>query len=192
MRTLDGEPMTAAAAVQAVGSGLRIAPAFAATATEEAKSIRTRIEAKYLQGRYFVTAVSVETTDASVEVNANALRQVVVQPIVQAAAPHCMAITLDDNPDAQWVSVADLSTNHGRLIPEWLAANVVKRGSTEARLDVVEIIYGVAALCGNPPVKAIVDELGIPHRTASDWTRRARAAGRLEGMISNAGRKANG
>lgn len=192
MRTLDGKPMTADAAVQPLGSGLRIAPAFAATATAEAKSLRTRIEAKYLQGRYLVTTVSVESTDDSVEVNANALRQVVVQKIVRAAAPHCMAITIDERPDAPWITVADLSTKQGRLIPEWLAADVVKRGSTEARLDAIEIIYGAAALSGQPPVKAIVDELGIPHRTASDWTRKARAAGRLQGMTSTAGRKADG
>lgn len=193
VRTLKGAPMTADAAVHPLGSGLRIAPAFAATTTDDALSLRTRVEARYVQpeGRYVVTSVTVESTDDATEVNANALRQVTVLAVVQAAAPQCMAIALDDRPEAQWLTVADLSSRQGRLIPEWLAAQVVKHGSSEARLDVIEIIYGAAALSGKPPIRAIVDELKVPHRTASDWTRKARAAGRLEG-IANVGRKGDG
>jgi hypothetical protein len=194
VKTLDGNPMTAAAAVQPLGSGLRIAPGFAATTTDETTGLATRIEAKYVRttGRYIVTAVAVESTTDAVEVNANTLRQVTVQAIVQAAAPHCIALTLDDSPDATWLSVSELSSRDGRLIPEWLAADVTKRGSSEARLDVIEILYGVAALSGQAPLRMIMDELGVPHRTASDWTRKARSAGRLDGMSAAAGRKADG
>ncbi|GAB2850303.1 hypothetical protein ACFQ0P_07365 [Microbacterium insulae] len=194
VKTLDGNPMTAAAAVQPLGSGLRIAPGFAATTTDETTGLATRIEAKYIRttGRYIVTAVAVESTTDAVEVNANTLRQVTVQAIVQAAAPHCIALTLDDSPDATWLSVSELSSRDGRLIPEWLAADVVKRGSSEARLDVIQILYGVAALSGQAPLRMIMDELGVPHRTASDWTQKARAAGRLDGMSAAAGRKADG
>lgn len=194
MRTLEGEPMTAEAAVQPVGSGLRIAPAFAATVTDDMRSTETRIEARYVSadGRYVTTAVTVRSADDSTEVNANTLRQVTVQAIVQAAAPHCIAITLSDTPDAQWLTVAELTTQHGRLIPDWLAADVVKRGPNEARMDVIEILYGTAALAGTPPVRAIARELGISHRTASDWTRKARTAGRLDGMSYAVGRKADG
>lgn len=186
--------MTAAAAVQPLGSGLRIAPGFAATATDDTTNLVTRIEAKYIHGtgRYVVNAVAVESTADAVEVNANTLRQVTVQAIVQAAAPRCIALTLDDSPNATWLSVSELTTRDGRLIPEWLAADVVKRGSSEARLDVIEILYGVAALSGHAPLRMIMDELGVPHRTASDWTQKARAAGRLEGMTAAAGRKADG
>jgi hypothetical protein len=194
VKTLDGTPMTAAAAVQPLGSGLRIAPGFAASTTDETTGLATRIEAKYVRttGRYVVRAVAVESTADAVEVNAHTLRQVTVQAIVQAAAPHCIALTLENSADTTWLSVSELSTRDGRLIPPWLAADVVRRGSSEARLDVVEILYGVAALSGQAPLRMIMDELGIPHRTASDWTQKARAAGRLEGMTAAAGRKANG
>ncbi len=194
MRTLEGEPMTAKAAVQPVGSGLRIAPAFAATATDQSRSIETRIEARYIaaEGRYVTTAVSVRASDDTTEINANALRQVTVQAIVQEAAPHCIALTLSDNPNAEWLTVAELSTQDGRLIPDWLAADVVKRGPNGARMDVIEIVYGAAALAGTPPVRAIVRELNVSHRTASDWTAKARAAGRLEGMSYAVGRQADG
>jgi hypothetical protein len=194
VKTLDGNPMTAAAAVHPLGSGLRIAPGFAATATNDTTHLVTHIEANYIDstGRYVVRAVAVESTADAVEVNANTLRQVTVQAIVQAAAPHCIALTLDDSADATWVSVSELSSRDGRLIPEWLVADVVKRGSSEARLDVIEILYGVAALSGQAPLRMIMDELGIPHRTASDWTQKARAAGRLEGITAAAGRKADG
>ncbi|MFE7845314.1 hypothetical protein ACFUTX_08995 [Microbacterium sp. NPDC057407] len=194
VKTLDGSPMSATAAVQPLGSGLRIAPGFAASTTDKSTGLATRIEAKYVRstGRYVVKAVTVESTVDAVEVNANTLRQVTVQAIMQAAAPHCIALTLDDSTHATWLSVYELSTRDGRLIPEWLATDVVKRGSSEARLDVVEILYGVAALSGQAPLRMIMNELGIPHRTASDWTRKARAAGRLEGMTAAAGRKADG
>lgn len=194
MKTLDGSPMSAAAAVQPLGSGLRIAPGFAASTADEVTGLATRIEAKYIRstGRYVVTAVAVESTTGAVEVNANTLRQVTVQAIVQAAAQKCIALTLDDGADATWLSVSELTNRDGRLIPEWLAKDVVKRGSSEARLDVVEILYGVAALSGQAPLRMIMNELRIPHRTASDWTQKARAAGRLEGMTAAAGRKADG
>lgn len=153
----------------------------------------TRIAARYVktEGRYVVTSVTVESVDEVTEVNAITLRQVTVQSVLQVAAPQCIATTLDDRPDAKWLTVADLSSTQGRLIPEWLAAEVVKHGSNEARLDVIEIVYGAAALSGNPPIGAIVDELSVPHRTASYWAQKARQAGRLEG-IAIVGRKGDG
>ena len=59
-------------------------------------------------------------------------------------------------------------------------------------MDVIEILYGTSALAGLPPVKAIQTELGVPHRTASDWIKKARVAGRLNGMTYIVGRQADG
>lgn len=194
VRTLEGELMTADAAVLPVGSNLRIAPAFAAIATEGEGATETRVEARYIaaEGRYVVSSVAVRATDDRTEINANALRRVTVQAIVQEAAPHCIALTLGDDPRAKRLTVADLTTQQGRLIPDWLAADVVKRGPNAARMDTIEIIYGVHALAGSAPVQAIARELDVPHRTASDWTRKARAAGRLDGMNYSVGRQADG
>ena len=47
----------------------------------------------------------------------------------------------------------------------------------DERWDVIEILYGTAALADLPPVKLIALELDVPERTASDWIQKARGAG---------------
>lgn len=196
MRTPDGKPMTWQDATLPVGSALRIAPAFDARATDEPAGIETTIRARYeaSAGRYVIGEVTNRAVRSDAEVNNLALRQVPIQGIAQAAAPRCIALTLDaeDDPKAKWMTAADLSSTAGRIIPPWLAQEVVKRGSKAERMDVIEIIYGTAALAGLPPVKAVQHELDVPHRTASDWIKKARAAGRLEGMTYIVGRQADG
>ncbi len=66
----------------------------------------------------------------------------------------------------------------------------MKRGMKDERWEVIEILYGTAALADPPPVKLIALELDVPERTASDWVQKARAAGWLVGMTSNVGRPA--
>lgn len=52
--------------------------------------------------------------------------------------------------------------------------------------------YDKLAITCRAGVKLIALELDIPERTASDWIKKAREAGRLVGMTSNVGRPANG
>jgi len=101
-------------------------------------------------------------------------------------------VLLDDSAGAKWTTVADLTTADGRIIPSWMAQAVVKRGMKDERWQVIEILYGTAALADLPPVKLIALELEVPERTASDWIQKARAGGWLVGMTSNVGRPANG
>ncbi len=186
--TLEGKKMTERATTEPVGSSLRIAPAFVATGIDDQTGIETGLEAHYRRdaGRYIVTTiVNRAVTD---DFDQDALRRVVSTPILQAAIPHCISIYLFD----KWMTVANLSATEGRLIPLPIAAEVVKRGAKEARLDAIEIIYGAAALAGLPPVQAVQRELAVPHRTASDWIMKARKAGRLEGMNYAVGRQAEG
>ncbi|WP_235014410.1 hypothetical protein [Microbacterium sp. SLBN-154] len=196
VRTPDGAPMTWEDATLPVGSALRIAPAFRASAADEGVGIETTLHARYhaSEGRYLVSEVNNRALHADVEVNNVALRQVPIQGMVQAAAPHCIALTLDNeaDPTATWITAAELTSTAGRIIPEWLAKDVVKRANKDARMDAIEILYGTAALAGLPPVRAVQHELGVPHRTASDWIKKARAAGRLEGMNYIVGRQADG
>lgn len=84
--------------------------------------------------------------------------------------PHCIALRLDDDPDAEWTAIVDLTAGDGRIIAPWLAQAVVKRGMKDERWEVIEILYGTAAL---------------------DWIHSARAAGWLAGMTSNVGRPAD-
>jgi hypothetical protein len=196
VRTPDGEPMTWQHATLPVGSALRIAPGFTASATDDESGLATRIHARYeaSEGRYVIGEVNNRALRPDVEVNNRALREVPIQAIMQTAAPRCIALTLDDedDPDASWITAAELSATNGRIIPVWLAQEVVKRGSKQERMEVIEILYGTAALAGLPPVKAVQTELDVPHRTASDWIKKARAAGRLDGMTYIVGRQADG
>lgn len=196
VRTLEGKRMTGDAATRPVGSALRIAPGFLASTDDAGTGIRTTIRAEYGadQGRYLITEVINSATRAGIDVNNLVLRQVPVQQIMQAATPHCISLTLEaeEDPGAKWIPLAELTTVEGKLIPPWMAEQVTRRGSSAERMDVIELLYGAAALSGQPPVKAIQQELGVPHRTASDWVKKARAAGRLEGMSYIVGRQADG
>ncbi|WP_228480921.1 hypothetical protein [Microbacterium luteum] len=196
VKTLDGQEVTWRAATEPVGSALRIAPAFIATASDAALGVKTAVTARYVrgEGRYLIKVVTNTAVRDDVEVNYPTVAKVGMQAIVQMAAPRCIFLTLEDedDPKARWLSVDQLTTSGGRILPPMLAAEVVKRGAGEARMEVVELLYGSAALAGLPPAKLLQQELGIPHRTASQWIIDARKAGRLEGMKYNAGRPAGG
>lgn len=186
--TTEGTPMTADAATEPVGSALRIAPAFVATTTNDETGIETTLEAQYSpdEGRYIVTTIVSRAVRP--DFDQRALRHTAAQSIVQAAVPHCIALRLDAGEESEWTTVADLTTGEGRIIPQWMASAVVKRGMKDERMEVVEILYGAAALADLPPTKAVQVELDVPHRTASDWIAKARAAGRLKGMNYTQGR----
>jgi hypothetical protein len=190
VQTLDGKPMSADSAVQPVGSALRIAPGFIASSVDDSTGIATTIEAQYDEdrGRYVVRSIlSRAVRDDFDEVK---LKHAAPQAILQVAVPHCVALLLDEDPNAQWTSVSDLTQGEGAIVPEWMASSVVKRGMKEERWEVIEILYGIAALADLPPVKLIARELSVPERTASDWIQKARASGRLVGIASNVGRPA--
>ncbi|WP_240642173.1 hypothetical protein [Microbacterium sulfonylureivorans] len=192
VKTPEGDDMTAAAATLPVGSALRIAPRFVATAVDEESGIETGVEAEYDpdEGRYVVRTVVARALRRGVR--EDDLRYVATQAIVRAAVPQCIALQLSEDDNAPWTTVADLTSNDGRIIPQWMAAAVAQRGVKAERHDVIEILYGVSALAGIPPVKTVQIELDVVHRTASDWIAKARAAGRLKGMNYHAGRQADG
>jgi hypothetical protein len=188
--TLDGDEMSARHATESVGAALHVAPGFVATAVDDDTGVETTIEAVYMaeRGRYVITTIL--NRAISVDFNEDRLKHAAPQAILQVAVPHCISLLLDDSPDATRTTIADLTTADGRIIPTWMAAAVVKRGIKDERWEVIEILYGTAALSDLPPVKLIASELDVPERTASDWIQKARAAGWLVGMTSNVGRPA--
>jgi hypothetical protein len=192
VKTTDGQAMSGSAITQPVGTALRIAPGFVATASDDTSGVETTIEAHYSpeRGRYIITTIVNRAVSA--DFDEDRLRHTAPQAILQAAIPHCIVVQLDDGPDESWLTVADLTNTEGRIIPPWMASAVVKRGMKDERWDVIEILYGTAALADLPPVKLIALELNIPERTASDWIQKARTAGWLVGITSNVGRPANG
>ncbi|WP_341946404.1 hypothetical protein [Microbacterium sp. LWH11-1.2] len=192
VKNLDGTMMTWRSATQPVGSALRIAPKFVASTRDEATGVQTTIEAHYShdEGRYIVAAITNRAFRD--DFDQQALRRTASVAILQAAVPQCIAVRLTDEDETGWTSIADLTSSEGRIIPPWMAAAAVKRGGKDERMEVIEIIYGASALAGIPPVRAVQLELDIPHRTASDWIKKARDNGRLDGMTYNVGRQADG
>lgn len=154
--------------------------------------METTIEAHYSldEGRYIITAITNRAFRD--DFDQLALRRTASVAILQQAVPECITVRLTDEDETARTTVADLTSNEGRLIPPWMAVAAVKRGGKEERMEVVEIIYGASALAGIPPVRAVQLELDIPHRTASDWVKKARSGGRLEGMTYTVGRQADG
>lgn len=192
VKTLDGKKMTAEAADTLVGSALRIAPGFVATGLDEAAGVETTIEARFSPAKVRYVPSTIVNRAIGDDLDEFRMRQTITQGILQAAVPHCIALRLDEGPDAQWLTVADLTSGDGRIIPPWMASAVVKRGMKDERWDVIEILYGTAVLAGAPPVKLISLELDVPQRTAEDWIRKARDSGRLVGMTATVGRPASG
>lgn len=194
VKTLDGSEVTWEKATQPVGSALRIAPGFLARTANDELGVSTTVEARYSgdEGRYVIDAVTNRVTRSNVELNHPTVAKIRMQAIVQAAAPRCIFLTLDDEQDpfAEWLSVDMLTTTSGRIIPPVVAELVTRRGSSVERMEAIEILYGAAALSSLPPARLIERELGVPHRTASAWIIEARKAGRLAGMNYNAGRPA--
>lgn len=191
MKTLDGKKMSRRYATEPVGSVLRIAPAFVVTYVDDEAGVETAIEVRYVRarGEYVITAIANRAIrdDFADE----ALRRTFPLAILQAAIPHCISLRLDSGAKERWVTLAELTTAEGRIIPEWMARAVVKRGMKDERMEVIELLYGAAALSKKHPTKAVQVELDVPHRTASDWIGKARAAGRLEGMSYTPGRQAD-
>ncbi|MGB4779289.1 hypothetical protein [Microbacterium sp.] len=133
------------------------------------------------------------------EVSGTELRQARLGTILQAAAPRCVAFPLDENGT---LVTADAMNAQGRLLPEWMTAPIrdadkasgdsARAELRAARLEAVQVIYGVAALTGRPPAKALEDELGLSPRTAVHWIKQARDAGLLKGVRYAAARPARG
>lgn len=191
MRTPQGTVMTAKEATEAVGATLRIAPGFIAIAMDDETGVQTTIEAQYVadRSRYMITKITNEAVNA--DFLEDRLKYVATQAILQVAIPQCIALLLDDSSEAQPVTVADLTSTEGRIIPSWMAQAVIKRGIKDERWEVIEILYGTAALAGLPPLKLISHELDVPERTAAYWVQEARTAGWLAGLTSNLGRPAS-
>ena len=204
MRTPDGNKVTWQDATHPIGTALRIVPRYRVTAEDEQTGLGNTLDVEYDsdEGRYVVREASVRSL-AGAEVTGTEMRRVRLAEIVQAASPHCVTFTLDDEVGTP-VTAADVAAAEGRLLPRWLADALTTAADSsrtrdpaltearEARLDAVQLVYAVAALTGQPPAKAIERELKMTQRTATHWISLARAAGRLEGLGYAAGRPPRG
>jgi hypothetical protein len=190
VRTPDGQRMASKHATLPLGSALRIAPAFTATATADDIGVETTIEAVYSpdSGRYLIAATAHRTTSEKGEITPTVLRQVRLGELLSAAVPYCVAVDFE----GKQRSVHDLLATGGRVVPEPLAAVAVAAGPTADTLGLVHLIYGVAALAALPPMRAVATELGIPERTATHWISKARSAGLLDGITYAVGRQPDG
>lgn len=190
MRTPDGKRMTWKHATLPLGTALRIAPAFTATATAEDTSVESTIEARYTSdaGRYRVIATEHRAVGATAEITPTVLRQVRLGELLTAAVPHCVAVEFE----GKQRTVHDLLDQGGRVLPTWMATAAASAGPTEDTLELVQLVYAVAALAALPPMRAVATELGIPERTATHWITKARKAGLLDGITYAVGRQPDG
>ncbi len=173
-----------------LGSALRIAPAFTATAAADDIPVETTIEAVYssIAGRYRIASTAHRATTETAEITPTVLRQVRLGELLSAAVPYCVTVDFE----GKWRTVHDLLATDGHVVPKPLAALAVAAGPTADTLGLVHLIYGVAALAALPPMRAVATELGIPERTATHWIAKARNAGLLEGITYAVGRQPDG
>jgi hypothetical protein len=187
VRTMDGSPMTAAHATTPLGPSLRIAPTFRATGVASDSSIETSIDAVYssVHGRYRITASTHRGAGSDVEITPTVLRSVRLGELLRTAVPYAVAV--DDDTLGRGTIVELVGS--GRLIPEWMAATARQLGPSPDTLELVQLVYSVAALAAEPPARAVAAELLISERTATHWIGKARKAGLLVGITYTAGRR---
>jgi hypothetical protein len=190
VRTPDGQRMTWKHATLPLGTALRIAPAFQATATADDIPVQTTIEAIYSPhaGRYRIVSTAHRATTETAEITPTVLRQVRLGELLSAAVPYCVTVDFE----GKQRTVHDLLATDGRVVPKSLATLAVAAGPTADTLGLVHLIYGVAALAALPPMRAVATELGIPERTATHWITKARRAGLLDGITYTVGRQPDG
>lgn len=189
MRTPDNSPVTLSHATIPVGSALRVVPTFVATTVDDGP-VQTAIEARFHAdaGRYLVAAVTNRASEDRGEITGTVLRTVRIAEIMQAATPHCIAI----ESDAGASTVGELTTRQDAILPPEYAKLARRLGPKQDTLELVRLVYGVAALTGRPPTKAVEDEFSIPRRTAIHWISKTRDAGLLDGISYAVGRQADG
>ena len=109
-----------------LGSALRIAPAFTATATADDISVETTISAVYAAsaGRYRITATSQRAVGGDGEITSAVLRQVRLGEVLSAAVPLCVTVEFE----GKQRSVQELLQQDGRVLPEWMATAAAKAG----------------------------------------------------------------
>ena len=195
VKTLDGKDVTWERATQPVGSALRIAPAFRARSTDDDLGVDTSLDV-----RYSADAGSLRDRCGHQSICSRGCRDQLPDRREGAHAGHRSGRSAElhlPHAGRRVGSVRHLDQRQrahdgaeGRILPPALAEVVVRRGSSDARMEAIELLYGAAALSSLPPAQLIQRELGIPHRTASAWIIDARKAGRLTGMNYNAGRPA--
>ncbi|GHF12439.1 hypothetical protein [Pseudolysinimonas yzui] len=191
VRTPDGKTVTAKQATLPLGSALRIVPAFTATAVADDIPVETKISASYSPnaGRYRITSTAHKAVGEAAEITPTVLRQVRLGELLSAAVPYCVAITDDEIGHG---TVRELLGASGRLLPEWMSTTAAKAGPTGETLELVQVIYGIAALSAQAPMRAVATELSIPERTATHWITKARNAGLLDGITYAVGRQPDG
>ncbi|HWT33586.1 MAG TPA: hypothetical protein VN107_07460 [Microbacterium sp.] len=204
VRTPEGNPVSWQDATHPIGTALRIVPRFTVDAEDDHTGLGNTLDVEYdpAEGRFVIRQAAVRSLTGA-EITGTELRQVRLAEIVQQASPHCVAFALDDDSNGA-ITAADVAASDQRLLPQWLTDSLAalpegrnlpepaRTEAREARLDAIQLVYGVAALTGQPPAKAIERELRVAPRTAAHWIHLARKAGRLEGLGYAAGRPPRG
>ena len=168
-RTPEGNPVERIDASRRIGAALWIVPRYRVTAEDKHTGLGSTLDVEYdaVEGRFVVRQAGTYSLSGG-EITGTELRRVRLAEIVQAAAPHCVVLALDD--EDLFVTAAELAASDGRMLPTSLADSLAAA-----------------------PGRGSLSESARTHvapRTAAQWIRAARDAGRLEGLGYPMGRPA--
>ncbi|WP_193072451.1 hypothetical protein [Brevibacterium sp. FME37] len=161
--------VSAPCVVHANGPVDTLPPHLASGIDETDKGVALEVEATFdeEQGRFLLRRLGV-AAPVEGEVTGILLRQIAPLGLVRWLVPHTFTMTLE---------------SFGPYVANFVTPDVqpaVEPGvSSKASLRDAAMIYRLAEVVREPPVKAVAESLGLQTRTATNWIVRARKQGLL-------------
>jgi hypothetical protein len=130
----------------------------------------------FASGRYRCTSLTALPRKGGPPITAAGLRSIPVGALVRRSVQDQVVLVRDKTSPAPGVTKLSLgSSPFPRPAPE----PGRRRRHTRDDVEAAAVVYAVAQMCGEPPTKAVTDELGIPLGTARKLVARARESGLL-------------
>jgi hypothetical protein len=130
---------------------------------------------EYRLGRYECTALSATPRDGGPAVTAAGLRAIPLGALVRQSVQGQVLLVRDRTSSAPGVTKLTMGALPVPRRPEPAPGRRGRR-QTQDDVDAAAFVYCVAQMCGEPPTKAVADELHIPLGTARKLVARAVAA----------------
>jgi len=147
--------------------------------THELDTLRVEIEPMYDATRRRVIARSVRVAAGDgEEVTSTALHSVRLKELLRRIATDAIRISATAGESDDWSGIY-LHPASRLPLTEQKAAELRSLGPSRETVEAVALIYRIAEITGDAPVRAVQAAFGIPRGTAASWVVRARAAGYL-------------
>lgn len=137
--------------------------------------VTVEIEPAYdvMRRRVIARSVHVRAVDGS-EVTSTSLHSVRLKEVLRLATLEGIRVNEADWPDLYF------GPSHPIPLTPEDAADLRARGPVRETIESVALLYRIAEIAGDAPVRAVQNAFNIPRGTAASWVVRARAAGYLE------------